>query len=225
MIGRQKTKAYLEKAPMTLRKQQTEQFGTQVSVDELLELLVAPRGKAPSRKAQEEWYVQLPSSEKWQKRRMSRTHWQLRLALDSDPQQQIALELVGDVILGVQLNSDDDLDLNLNIWRAYDKGVSRRHLMLRPTDQRVLIADLGSTNGTIVNGRSLSPQEAYPVQPGNIISLGRLHLRVLSLDRVMREDRQHGEPVKRVARAGTPTPAVPMPSELVLGKQAERTVA
>ncbi|WP_438485260.1 FHA domain-containing protein [Streptomyces sp. S186] len=50
-----------------------------------------------------------------------------------------------------------------------DLAVSRRHAELRSGPDGYLIADLGSHNGTYLNGR---PVEVAPVRPGDIIGIG-----------------------------------------------------
>jgi len=51
--------------------------------------------------------------------------------------------------------------------------VSARHLSicLRP-DGRPEVTDLGSTNGTFINGRRLKPGFAEPLQPGDLLTIG-----------------------------------------------------
>ena len=52
-------------------------------------------------------------------------------------------------------------------------GVSRRHLELRITPQGVIATDLGSTNGSYVEGHRIS---AATLLDGNEITIGRTHL-------------------------------------------------
>lgn len=56
--------------------------------------------------------------------------------------------------------------------------VSRRHFRLTLVAQRVMVEDLGSTNGTSVNGRGLASGDAVPLADGNRLALGDLHLTV-----------------------------------------------
>ena len=53
------------------------------------------------------------------------------------------------------------------------KSVSRRHAMLASDGERMIVTDLGSTNGTFVNGRWISQAE---VVPGDRLQLGPLDL-------------------------------------------------
>jgi pSer/pThr/pTyr-binding forkhead associated (FHA) protein len=60
-----------------------------------------------------------------------------------------------------------------------DSQVSRRHARLFLEGQSLTIEDLGSTNGTKVAGRRLTPGERAPVQDGDEIQFGTLALRAL----------------------------------------------
>lgn len=51
-----------------------------------------------------------------------------------------------------------------------DPEVSRRHARLMLQGGRYVLEDLGSTNGTFVNGRRLSAP--YVLKPGDVVSLG-----------------------------------------------------
>jgi class 3 adenylate cyclase len=57
-----------------------------------------------------------------------------------------------------------------------DAQVSRRHLELRPVDGRVLCTDLGSTNGTFIDGTRVT--DPVPLDPGAIVTLGDVSLRL-----------------------------------------------
>ena len=51
-----------------------------------------------------------------------------------------------------------------------DPGASRRHAEIRRTPDGYVLVDLGSTNGTMVNERSVSEQ---PLSEGDRITIGR----------------------------------------------------
>ena len=55
--------------------------------------------------------------------------------------------------------------------------MSSRHALLRLDDNNVLsVTDLGSTNGTYVNGKELEPQQEVCVRIGEEIVFGDSHL-------------------------------------------------
>jgi len=57
-----------------------------------------------------------------------------------------------------------------NPIRLHDTEVSRRHAEIRPVDQSYRIVDLGSANGTFVNGQ---PIDQAPLRPGDRLQLGQ----------------------------------------------------
>ena len=54
--------------------------------------------------------------------------------------------------------------------RMVDPGVSRHHAELRVEDGDVVLVDLGSTNGTLVNGQ---PMRRVQLIDGTTVTLGR----------------------------------------------------
>jgi pSer/pThr/pTyr-binding forkhead associated (FHA) protein len=58
-----------------------------------------------------------------------------------------------------------------------DPELSRRHASISRRDGHLVVEDLGSTNGTVVNGRRIS--EPTPTAPGDSIEVGMTTLRVL----------------------------------------------
>ena len=56
--------------------------------------------------------------------------------------------------------------------------VSRRHCEIVLGDDQVEARDLGSSNGTYLNGERLTPGELYRVQPGDELALGSVRFRV-----------------------------------------------
>lgn len=55
--------------------------------------------------------------------------------------------------------------------------VSRQHCMMRVEDERVTLRDLGSTNGTLVNGQLVT--EEREMRDGDVLQLGPMVLQVL----------------------------------------------
>ncbi len=70
-------------------------------------------------------------------------------------------------------------DIDLSAHNAYALGVSRVHATLKITNQGLTITDLGSSNGTRVNGLKVVPHIEYPVNHGDVVSLGKLKMQVL----------------------------------------------
>ena len=70
-------------------------------------------------------------------------------------------------------------DVDLTPFEAYSQGVSRLHAALKVINQRVVVVDLGSSNGTRVNGQKIVPNVDYPINHGDILALGRLRIQML----------------------------------------------
>jgi len=70
-------------------------------------------------------------------------------------------------------------DVDLSPYEAYAQGVSRLHTSLKVNNQRVFITDLGSSNGTRVNGQKIMPNVDYPLSHGDVVALGKFKIQVL----------------------------------------------
>lgn len=70
-------------------------------------------------------------------------------------------------------------DIDLSPYQAYASGVSRLHAVLKRDGSRIVIMDLGSSNGTYVNAKRLNPNLEQPIQHSDIISLGKLKIQIL----------------------------------------------
>jgi pSer/pThr/pTyr-binding forkhead associated (FHA) protein len=70
-------------------------------------------------------------------------------------------------------------DVDLSPFDAFTLGVSRLHAALRIINGEVVVADLGSSNGTRVNGQKIVPHVDYPINHGDVIALGKLKIQVL----------------------------------------------
>ena len=102
--------------------------------------------------------------------------WRVRFLLSADKQQSFGLEINDEVHLGRGKNEKDLVDLTP--YDAETLGVSRRHIALRPTASNLFVLDLGSTNGTRRNGRSIGMNTPYSLADGDILTLGNLQLTV-----------------------------------------------
>lgn len=109
--------------------------------------------------------------------------WRVVLRDISNPHHWVELEIHGDTIIGADPEPEDKPDVNLSRWQAHRLGVSQQHVLLRPSNKRLFIMDLKSVNGTDINGLPLGLGWAYALRDGDLISLGRLHLRVQVVQR------------------------------------------
>jgi pSer/pThr/pTyr-binding forkhead associated (FHA) protein len=71
-------------------------------------------------------------------------------------------------------------DVDLSAHKAYENGVSRLHAVVRLHGEDLTITDLGSSNGTYVNGVRLMPNRETAVARGDLIALGKLRLHIMA---------------------------------------------
>jgi pSer/pThr/pTyr-binding forkhead associated (FHA) protein len=70
-------------------------------------------------------------------------------------------------------------DLDLSPFSAYEAGVSRLHASIRQQEGQIIIVDLGSANGTRVNGIKIEPNVPHTLLHGDVLTLGKLKIQVL----------------------------------------------
>jgi hypothetical protein len=70
-------------------------------------------------------------------------------------------------------------DIDLTPYQAYANGVSRLHAVLKREGKRVFVMDLGSSNGTYLNGKRLTPNSDQTLNHGDMLSLGKLKIQIL----------------------------------------------
>ena len=102
--------------------------------------------------------------------------WRVRFSLTADTRQQFGLEINDEIHLGRGKNESDLIDLTP--YEAEKLGVSRRHVALRPTASNLFVVDMGSTNGTRRNGRSIGYNTPYSLADGDMLTLGNLQLTI-----------------------------------------------
>jgi pSer/pThr/pTyr-binding forkhead associated (FHA) protein len=69
-------------------------------------------------------------------------------------------------------------DIDLGEHGGYDAGVSRRHAILAYRNGEYSVEDLGSANGTFVNGKRLEPHAVARLSSGDELACGTLPLRI-----------------------------------------------
>lgn len=82
------------------------------------------------------------------------------------------------LILGRGPATDSVEVLDLTQLNAVKHGVSRQHCQIQRRSSRMILADMGSRNGTYLNGKLLSPYTEHVVSHGDRLILGTLHLNI-----------------------------------------------
>jgi hypothetical protein len=70
-------------------------------------------------------------------------------------------------------------DIDLSAHQAYAAGVSRLHAIIKRGDAHIIFMDLGSANGSFVNGKRLPPNEEQTIKHGDVVALGKMKIQVL----------------------------------------------
>ncbi len=70
-------------------------------------------------------------------------------------------------------------DIDLSPYHAYASGVSRLHAVIKRNGERITIMDLGSSNGTYVNGKRLTANAEQVIHHGDVLTFGKLKIQIL----------------------------------------------
>ncbi len=85
---------------------------------------------------------------------------------------------VRNVILGRDAANTGEQMVDISQFSPLGHSVSRRHAVIVPDAGGFACSDLGSTNGTWLNGRLLEPGKTHPLQNGDQMRLGLLTVMV-----------------------------------------------
>lgn len=146
--------------------------------------------------------------------------WRIILKFGSTGQHAtVGLDVHADTVFGRGANNPDSPDLDLTNLGAMERGVSRRHAMLRPTPHKLYLIDLGSTNGTFVNAIPVSRGMAQTLRTHDAISFGGLNCVV---EIVLSPASWEGSSMPEQEHAGE---AVPLTLEIGAPKTGRETIA
>ena len=65
-------------------------------------------------------------------------------------------------------------DIDLGPYGALEKGVSRMHATIERNDDTLTLTDMGSSNGTHLNGQRLMPDQPRVLRDGDEVRFGKL---------------------------------------------------
>lgn len=92
-----------------------------------------------------------------------------KLNIEEGPEEGTSILLTGETHI---IGRGEESDLVLA-----DTAISKKHCRFEKTEDRYYLVDLGSTNGTFLNGIRLLPDRRYELEQGSLIRLGHSVLR------------------------------------------------
>jgi hypothetical protein len=90
----------------------------------------------------------------------------------------IAVHRKRELVIGRRVPDHPMPDVDLASYNAYKLGISRRHAVLRCSEDGCAIEDQASANATWVNENKLTPFVPYLLQSGDTLRLGHLVMQV-----------------------------------------------
>jgi pSer/pThr/pTyr-binding forkhead associated (FHA) protein len=94
-------------------------------------------------------------------------------------------------------------DVDMTPFAGYRMGVSRKHAIIKQNadNDRLELFDLGSSNGTFLNGTRMTASKPYKLRDGDEIRLGQMAVKVYFQQAV--------QPSTSAPTVPTPTPPIP----------------
>lgn len=98
----------------------------------------------------------------------------------SSSDRQIPLPSTGEMSIG-RLDAAHGIfpDADLTPNGGLKRGVSRRHCKIYYKSSAYLVEDLGSANGTFLNGNRLAPYLPHELENGDELQLGQIRLKII----------------------------------------------
>jgi pSer/pThr/pTyr-binding forkhead associated (FHA) protein len=94
--------------------------------------------------------------------------------------QNIPLESGTDYTIGRISGTQPILpDIDLTPYHAYEEGVSRLHATIRVSNENISVFDLGSANGTLINGSKIPPYEPHLLKNGDVLVFGKFQVEII----------------------------------------------
>ena len=104
-------------------------------------------------------------------------HMVLRIDV-TDSGEPLIIDVRGEMIVGRgDTVTSYTPDVDLTPHGAYRLGLSRKHAILQREDDTLQVIDMGSRNGTHINGSLIEPKTPHSVQSGDEVQFGNLTVR------------------------------------------------
>lgn len=93
--------------------------------------------------------------------------------------QRLTIDLRNEILIGREDRAKTVRpDIDLSLYGGKDAGVSRRHALLSMNSETYMVEDIGSANGTFLNGQRVPPHQPISISNGDELSFGTLLVRV-----------------------------------------------
>lgn len=102
---------------------------------------------------------------------------QLRLTIDATGM-SFNIACKKNMILGRRSSASNTTLVDLSPFCQSQDGVSRQHCAINEIYGALMVQDLDSTNGTMLNAYTLHPYQRYELKSGDTLTLGRLKVTV-----------------------------------------------
>jgi hypothetical protein len=144
----------------------------------------APKPEFPREALESEatHFVRLPRSTSNLLPEVDALAWRIVLQSSEHGHKPLNLEIYDDIIIG-RTQEYIVPDLDLTEYDAMERGVSRQHALLHPTEDGLEVIDLLSSNGTFVNGVRLNKGEQRTLQDDDVLSFGLVHFKLTIVGR------------------------------------------
>jgi len=109
--------------------------------------------------------------------------WKIALLPLEEDGPSLGLLVNRSAVMGRGSANNNEPYFSLESFDAFKKGVSRRHVLLEPKQDQLLLIDLASTNGTKLNGERLNPGEPVMLSDGAVLAVGRMVLGVRIIEK------------------------------------------
>ncbi len=104
--------------------------------------------------------------------------WRIIMEIGTEMITSLTFEITNQLTIGRSDLADNYVPgLDLGPFGAQDAGVSRRHAVIYAAENGLQVRDVGSTNGTRINGFMLEPNQPYKLNEGDELEFG--HLRTI----------------------------------------------
>lgn len=86
----------------------------------------------------------------------------------------------GELVIGRKdPKTDYQPDIDLEPFGGLQKGVSRRHAVIYPKNNRLMLRDLNSSNGTYINGKILQGGQEHRLRHNDTLTIGKIQIQVV----------------------------------------------